>query len=280
MLRPIRLGLLLLLLLPLLLPVGSVLAQGPAEQLVPAQVPDVDAMRTREELRELLRRHPSEVGTVLALSPSLLGNEGYMASYPALQAFVEQHPEVASNPGYFFAGYAEDGDARTPTMRFWEDFLFGVAMFLSFSLAALLLVWLVKTILEQRRWRHVARVQAEVHQKVLDRMASNEQLLAYIETPAGRRFLESAPIALEAPRPVSAPVGRVLWSMQAGLVLAAGGMGLLLVSRQLPVDAELPIRVVGVVILSVGVGFVVSALGSFFVSRRLGLWQEPAVKQP
>jgi hypothetical protein len=267
MLRKTLLGLIVILI------AGPAIAQVPA----PVQISEVDAGRTRDQLRELLHRHPSEVGTVLGLSPSLLRNEVYMASYPALQAFVGEHPEVVHNPGFFFGGYAPmEADPRTPTLRFWEDFLFGLTVFLVFVIVSLVLAWLVKTLLEQRRWSHQARVQAEVHNKVLDRLASNEQLLAYIETPAGRRFLESAPIPLEGPRPMSAPVGRVLWSMQAGLVLVAAGVGLLLVSLQMPVGAELPLRVLGVATLSIGIGFVVSAGASFFLARRLGLWEMPA----
>ena len=37
----------------------------------------------------------------------------------------------------------------------------------------------VKTIIEQRRWSQLQRVQAEVHQKVLDRLGTNEQLGDY-----------------------------------------------------------------------------------------------------
>ena len=255
-----------------------ILIAGPAIAQAPVSPPasDVDAGRTRDQLRELLRRQPSEVGEVVALSPSLLQNEAYMASYPALQAFVSEHPEVVHNPGFFLGFNTIPQDARTPTQRFWEDFLFGLWAIVIFGASALILTWLFKTLLEQRRWRHLARVQAEVHNKVLDRLATNEQLLAYIETPAGRRFLESAPIPLEGPRQVSPPVGRVLWSMQAGLVLAAAGIGFLLVSVRIPDGGELPVRVLGVVTLSIGIGFVVSAAASLCLARRLGLWQTTA----
>ena len=40
-------------------------------------------------------------------------------------------------------------------------------------------------------------MQYQVHNKLLDRFTSNEDLLAYVQTPAGRRFLESAPIPLQ-----------------------------------------------------------------------------------
>jgi len=256
-----------------LLLAGTVQGQTPTP--TPTEIPAADANATRDELVQLLERRLPGVGEVLARAPQLLANEAYMAPYPALKQFIAQHPEVEANPGYFFAMYGDSQDARTPTLRFWEDFLSGLAALLVASFASLLIVWLVKTLLEQRRWNQLQRVQAEVHQKVLDRLGTNEQLLAYIETPAGRRFLQSAPILLDGPRPVSAPIGRVLWSMQVGLVLLAAGIGLLIVSGQVPPLAGMPLRVVGVATLSIGIGFAVSSLASFVLSRRLGLLAQP-----
>ena len=57
-----------------------------------------------------------------------------------------------------------------------------------------MLVWVIRTVVDHRRWLRQSRVQVEVHSKLLDRMTSNEDLLAYAKTPAGSRFLESAPI--------------------------------------------------------------------------------------
>jgi hypothetical protein len=42
-----------------------------------------DAQRTREEMRQLLDRYPPSVRTVLSVDPSLLGNQSFLAPYPA-----------------------------------------------------------------------------------------------------------------------------------------------------------------------------------------------------
>jgi hypothetical protein len=111
-----------------------------------------------------------------------------------------------------------------------------------------------------------------VHNKVMDRLTSSEELLAYMQTPAGKRFLESTPIAMDAgPRAVSAPVGRMLWSVQVGLVLAAAGVGLQFVSRSVDKVAAQPMFAFGVLAIAIGGGFLLSAVVSFFLSRRLGL---------
>ena len=241
------------------------------------ELSDVDASRTRLKLRELLRRHPPEVAVVIELSPSLLRNESFIDSYPALKAFVAEHPEVVHNAPFYFRGYARDPEGETggPTMRFWENFLGGLAAIFIFVIATSALIWLIKTILDQRRWNRMANLQSEAHNKLLDRLASNEQLLTYIQTPAGRRFLESAPLPIEEPRPMAAPVGRVLWSIQAGFVLSAAGIGFLIASGDVPKGGGLPMYVVGVVTLAIGIGFIVSSGASFFLAKRLGLWQEP-----
>jgi hypothetical protein len=63
-------------------------------------------------------------------------------------------------------------------------------------------------------------VQAEVHTKLMERMTTNEELLAYVQSPAGRRFLEAAPLRPEPTgRSFSAPVGSIIWSLMAGVVL-------------------------------------------------------------
>jgi len=138
------------------------------------------------------------------------------------------------------------------------------------------LVWVVKTLIEQRRWSRLSKVQTEIHSKLLDRFSTNEELLAYIQTPAGKRFFESAPIPLEAgPRPISAPVGRIFWSLQAGLVLIATGIGFDLVSLRVPTPASEGLYGIGVISLLVGIALVISAIVFYVLSRRFGLWGTP-----
>ena len=126
----------------------------------------------------------------------------------------------------------------------------------------------------------MAKLQADVHTKLLDRFTANEDLLAYIQSPAGAKFLESSPIALDAaPRSVGAPLGRILWSVQGGVVLMAGGVGLQVVSSQVTDGASQPLHALGVLGIALGVGFVISAIVSYVISQRLGLI-EPATAAP
>ncbi|MGH9204177.1 MAG: hypothetical protein ACRD2A_23360, partial [Vicinamibacterales bacterium] len=123
-----------------------------------------------------------------------------------------------------------------------------------------------------RRWLRLSKVQVDVHTKLLDRLQSNEDLLAYMQTPAGRRFLESAPITLEGePRPGGAPLGRILWSLQAGVVLVALGIGFWFVQRNVIQEVAAGFNVIGTIAVSLGIGFAASAVVSYLISVRLGL---------
>jgi hypothetical protein len=99
--------------------------------------------------------------------------------------------------------------------------------------------------------------------------------LEYIKTPAGSKFLESAPIPLHDAKPAqSNPMSRIMWSIQIGVVIAAGGFGMVMVSFRLDHDPAQALLAMGSIALCVGLGFVASALVSLYMTRRLGSWQE------
>jgi hypothetical protein len=146
-----------------------------------------------------------------------------------------------------------------------------------FLVVTSVLVWLIRLVVTHRRWNRLSKAQFEVHSKLLDRFTSNDELLAYIQTPAGRRFLESAPIPLQDESPsLAAPLSRILWSVQAGVVLAIAGAGVLGVSTQFIDEPGQFFMVLGIVTVALGVGFVLSAYAAYVLSRRLGLFDRTA----
>ncbi len=239
----------------------------------PPRVDDYDSRETRDKFREVLRAYPPAVAMVLRLDPSLFNNTAYLASYPSLAAFVSSHPEIAHSPDFYLASVSFPSDTRQDvqhehTLRI----LGGLAALGVFLTVTLTLAWLVKTLIQQRRWSRQSHVQTEVHSKLMERLTTGEEMIAYAQTPAGKRFLEGGPIALDAAaQPVSAPIGRFLWSLQAGLVLSAAGLGMEIVSGQMPIDVTPVASGLGILVLSIGIGFVVSAIVSFVLSRKLGL---------
>jgi hypothetical protein len=155
-----------------------------------------------------------------------------------------------------------------------ERILEGLTILGVMGLIAFALAWLVRTIVEQKRWNRLSRTQSDVHNKILDRFSTSGELLDYIKTPAGTKFLESAPIPLHADAaPQNAPLSRVMWSVQAGVVVAAASIGILLVSGRFEKESAQELFAFGMIGLSVGLGFIISAAVSIFLSKRLGLWQ-------
>jgi len=255
-------------------------AESPAPPAAVVTVEQPDAERTKEQLNTLLEHYPPSLRNVLALDPSLLGNQSYLSPYPALVAFLTTHPEVARNPAFYLGEGPHPpipADRASQILDMWRDVMAGVAVFTGLAMAIGLVVWLIRTLVDYRRWNRLTKVQTDVHTKILDRFTANNELLAYIQSPAGANFLQSAPIKLDAaPRSVGAPLSRILWSVQGGVVLIAGGIGLNFVSARLSEEAAQPLQALGVLGLALGLGFVISAIISFVISRRLGLIESRA----
>jgi hypothetical protein len=261
-------------------PAAEAPAAGQAPN-VPSQVfiERESAQETRGRLHELLRQHPPAVGEVLRRDPTLARGD-YLAPYPALLTFIQQHPEIARNPSFFFGEY-EFQDER-PQDRSYEMFRRVTDMFQFLVIAGGLVsafVWLVRSVIDQRRWLRVSRTQAEVHTKLLDRLTSNDDLMAYIQTPAGRRFLESGPLLSDGdtPKPAAgAPLSRIILSLQAGVVLASLGIGFWISETRFPDDMGEGFFIIGTLATALGVGFVVSAALAYVISTRFGLVAPPA----
>lgn len=242
--------------------------------------PQVDASQTREQLQDLLRQYPPAVGEVLQRDPSLLAREDYIAPYPALVQFLRLHPEIGRNPTFYFGGYnywEARRERMPPEIEALGALLGGLAGLLVGMAFFGVLVYLVRAVVNHRRWVRVSRLQAEVHTKLLDRMTSNDELLTYIQSPAGRRYLESAPPPLDGVGPrIAAPIGSIIFAMMAGIVLATVGVGFQVAVQSVVSEAKEAFTVVGVIIFSLGVGFILSSLMAYLVSARLGLLQRPS----
>jgi hypothetical protein len=271
----------------LLLPgaAGAQITVTQAPAAPPAAVAPLDeqsAQDVRQRLNELLREIPPSVGQVLRLDPSLLTREGYLDPYPRLRAFVQQHPEITRSPSFYLGSAGFDRldlaqeDANMRAVRVFGDFLFGAVVLCGFLAFFSLVGWIAYLIVDYRRWLRVSKTQTEAHSKLLDRLSSNDDLMAYIQSPAGQHFLQSAPMLSDsAPRAVGAPVNRILWSVQAGVVLALAGTGLWIAKNSVVEELTAPLNVFALLAIALGVGFALSAGVAYLLSLRLGLLEPP-----
>jgi hypothetical protein len=252
-------------------------------QAVPPQnsLTDSNASTTRDQLSALLNQYPPTVQRLLQIDSSLLNNKDYMALYPALNAFAAKHPEIAHNPAFFL------GTPRGPGFNFQiersEDRTArDIAEYMTVALVVMTIAgaiaWIIRSLIEYRRSIRVIRTQTEIHSRLMDRLTTSEDLLAYIQSPAGKRFLESAPFVGTAAE-AGSTLGRILSSVQAGLVLVLGGVGLNYASDHITNQAAQPFFVLGVLGLAVGTGFILSAVASYIIARNVGLIHRPGTSE-
>ena len=267
-------------------PVGAQTAPVERRQAAPPTVSlRVDANATRQELMELLEKHPPAVGRVLKLDPSLMRSDAYLAAYPELRDFFAQHPEIPQNAPYYLegvrAGMNDDYRPRNDRVELAAAILAGLAAFTAAAIVLSTVIWVIRTTLEQRRWNRLSKIQAEVHSKLMDRFSSNDELMTYVQTPSGRRFLESGPSPLQETTPaMGAPISRILWSLQLGAVLLVGGLGMLYVSNSTIPEAAEFFYVAGCIAMALGAGFLVSAVAAYALSSKLGLLDRSTPRSP
>jgi len=115
-------------------------------------------------------------------------------------------------------------------------------------------------------------MQSDVHGRLIERFTSNQEIASYMQTEAGRKFLEAAPlpIAFEQHQRVPSAIARILTPLQTGIIMVLLGIGLLLLRHTEP-EMNTPMLFFGTVVLMPGIGFIISAGASWFLASRLGL---------
>lgn len=262
----------------------------PAKEPAPAIAPvpnDGDVRSTQTELIRLLRLSPT-LTTVVSHDPSLLSNQEYVArNNPQLAAFLTAHPEVARNPEFYLFSHLkhEDGqpdealqkaiwpdvyrgDTRSSFERVWDDLI----PLLAFACGLVAIILLARMFIENRRWSRIFKMQSDVHGRLIERFTTNQELASYMQTEAGRKFLEAAPlpIAFEQHQRVPSAIARILTPLQTGIIMVLLGIGLLLLRHTEP-EMNTPMLFFGTVVLMPGIGFIISAGVSWFLAARLGL---------
>ena len=250
-------------------------AEGEGEN---AQPRGLSAYEVRNMFTTLLRNHPWELAMVLKLDPGLVSNEAFVAGYPDLADFLAKHPEIRRNPRFYLVEFPMPGQSDGVLDEIFEM----LAVMTGIGFAAFALGWFIRTLIEQRRWNKLSKQQAEVHNKILDRFGTSAEVLEYIKTPAGTKFLESAPIPLHSEKPTRriSQHSRLFWSIQVGVIVAVAALGMILVSLRFADASGDGLFVIGGIALSIGAGFIASAAVSLFVSRKLGLLQEAQNEPP
>ena len=145
----------------------------PVKPAAPAVAPvstEKDFAATQDQLIKLLRLSPT-LTTVVAHDPSLLANQEYVSrNNPQLAQFLAAHPEIARNPEfYLFTRNDGQGGRRDQALQraVWPELVPAqndngnddVKALVAMTLGALgfacflgALIWLIRALLENRRW--------------------------------------------------------------------------------------------------------------------------------
>lgn len=259
----------------------------PATAANPPQMSEKDLAALQDQLLQELRVSPT-LAEVVARDPSLLSNAEYVnRNNPELGKFLQTHPEIAQNPDfYLFNNLHGEHEPPSETLerKLWpqmsrqessgidSELVQDGIPFLVFLCMLGALLWLTHVLLENRRWNRIFKLQTDVHGRLIERFGTPQEVLTYMGTDAGKRFLEATPIAVgfERSQPVPSPVARVLTPLQIGVVMTLLGVGLLSLRHSIP-DGSAALLVIGMVVLMPGLGFIISAGITWGLARHLGL---------
>jgi len=139
-----------------------------------------------------------------------------------------------------------------------------VAIVFTFGFAAFAVFVGAKT--KQKRWEALTSVQ----NRMLDKFGSAQEFIEFLKTPEGRSYLLVAVEKGEGGQP-----SRILSSIRSVVVLAMLGIGFLVLSAAVDNDMAVP----GVLLLSLGVGFLASSLISSRLARSWGMFGSSATSE-
>jgi hypothetical protein len=127
-----------------------------------------------------------------------------------------------------------------------------------------LLAWLVWVVFSTIRRYAIAKKQAEVQTKLLEKIGSGQELLAYAQTDGGKKLLESLRVEAVSPQ------ARIIGAVQTAIVMISLGIALLFLRGHV-FGAEEGFLVFGTIIMVLGIGFAISSAASYYLSKAFGL---------
>jgi hypothetical protein len=124
-------------------------------------------------------------------------------------------------------------------------------------------IWVIAVNIRRSRW---GKQVAELQSKLLDRFAGSQDLIAFLEGDAGRKYFESLALDLKD------SLSRILNTIQLGIALVSLGLSLLLIrSGQDDPLTRKTLLLIGTPATALGIGFLVSAAISHHLSKAWGL---------
>jgi hypothetical protein len=124
--------------------------------------------------------------------------------------------------------------------------------------------WIVWMVFSTIRRYKIAKLQADVQTKLLDKVGSGQDLLAYAQTDAGREMLESLKVERHSPH------ARIISALQTSIVMISLGAAFLFLRGRIPGTQD-GFLMFGTLSAMLGIGFGLSAVASYYLSKSFGL---------
>lgn len=127
--------------------------------------------------------------------------------------------------------------------------------------------WIIRIFQTNRRILKLASMQMEMHGRLIDKFDSADELRTYLESEGGQQMIKATPAEK------SSPYGRILGSIQAGVILTLGGLAVFLIRNHVPGESgeDFAMMFLGVLGMAIGLGFLISAFAALRLSRSWGL---------
>ena len=127
---------------------------------------------------------------------------------------------------------------------------------------------MLKIWMTSRRIQKLAAIQADIQKHLIDKFDSVDEMKTYLDSDAGSKLMTTL-----APEKGS-PLGRILGSIQSGLILSLSGLAFLFIRSQYQeahVHEGFALLFLGGLALALGIGFLLSAVASYYLAKNWGL---------
>lgn len=135
-----------------------------------------------------------------------------------------------------------------------------------------LVAWIVFVIVDGGRRKEQLKVSSTFHGKVLEKLGSTAEFGAFLETDGGKQLMKS--LTVEGPSAKT----RILGSTQTGIVCTAVGLAMLILGGIFYYLRD-GLWVLGGIVTACGVGFIVSTIASYRLSKALGILDGDAAQR-
>ncbi len=123
--------------------------------------------------------------------------------------------------------------------------------------------WVFKVILDSKKLKH----KSALHHKLVEKFGNVEELNEFLKSENGVAFFKSLSIEGIAPKE------RLLATITKGIVSGFLGGAFIIIGQIFTEEAEF-FNAIGIIVISLGLGFIVSSIVSVYLSKKWGILED------